>query len=64
VPPTNVLWSVFSPSVSYFNGTHEESPTNTVWSLFSPSVTYFNGVAEPGPANAFIISPIVSYENQ
>jgi hypothetical protein len=50
--------------VSYFNGLLDVPPTDAVWSVSAPAVSYFNGVSEPGPTNGFIVSPIVSYENQ
>jgi Bacterial TSP3 repeat len=63
-PTSGAKTTLASSQASYFNGLLEMPPTNVVWSAFSPAVAFFNGLSVPGPTNAFIVSPIVSYENQ
>ena len=63
-PSSGARATVGSPQVAYFNGLLDLPPASVTWSIFSPTVSFFNGLPEPGPTNAFLFSPIVSYENQ
>jgi hypothetical protein len=62
--PGGTLKQVASLPVSYLNALPEAVPAGTLKLVASPAVSYLNAVPETVTGSRFVVSPIVSYQNQ
>jgi hypothetical protein len=61
--PPNLLFPVVSAAVSYLNALPDPLPQSVFVSVFSPSISYLNCLRSPPSPTAFVVSLIVSYQN-
>ena len=62
--PAGTLKQVASLPVSYLNALPETVPAGTLKPVASPVVSYLNAIPEAVTSPRFVVSPIVSYQNQ